>query len=150
MTDLGHYRLTADHVVERVEIRNENDLLCWAREVWGDDANRRVAFTEVSPGVTVSTVFLGLDHNFGRRGPPLVFETMVFDDYGGGDCFRWATWDEAEAGHYRAVAELKFKGELATLADMPDSEIDLSDIPEQTDWSKAVRGKFKKGPGNGP
>lgn len=30
----------------------------------------------------------------------------------------------------------------ARLAAMPDDTIDLSDIPERTDWSGAVRGKF--------
>jgi hypothetical protein len=59
----------------------------------------------------VSTVFLGLDHNWGS-GPPLLFETMVFEpDVDGingrkgiGGCERYSTWDEAEAGH-RAVCE---------------------------------------------
>lgn len=32
--------------------------------------------------------------------------------------------------------------ELRRLAAMPDSEIDLSDIPEVTDWSDGVVGKF--------
>ena len=32
--------------------------------------------------------------------------------------------------------------ELATLAALPDEEIDTSDIPEITDWSKAVVGRF--------
>lgn len=32
--------------------------------------------------------------------------------------------------------------ELARLRDLPDEKIDLSDIPEQTDWSGAVVGKF--------
>ena len=32
--------------------------------------------------------------------------------------------------------------ELAALAAKPDSEIDLSDIPEITDWSGAVRGRY--------
>ena len=32
--------------------------------------------------------------------------------------------------------------ELAALAAMPDEEIDISDIPEITDWSKAVVGRF--------
>jgi len=32
--------------------------------------------------------------------------------------------------------------ELAALAAMPDEEIDVSDIPEITDWSKAVVGRF--------
>ena len=32
--------------------------------------------------------------------------------------------------------------EIAVLAAMPDEEIDTSDIPEITDWSKAVVGRF--------
>lgn len=32
--------------------------------------------------------------------------------------------------------------ELAALAAMPDEEIDTTDIPEITDWSKAVVGRF--------
>jgi uncharacterized protein (DUF4415 family) len=32
--------------------------------------------------------------------------------------------------------------ELAALAALPDEEIDISDIPEITDWSKAVVGRF--------
>jgi uncharacterized protein (DUF4415 family) len=32
--------------------------------------------------------------------------------------------------------------ELTALAEMPDEQIDLSDIPEITDWSGAVVGKF--------
>ena len=32
--------------------------------------------------------------------------------------------------------------ELQALADMPDDEIDFSDIPETLDWSDAKRGRF--------
>jgi uncharacterized protein (DUF4415 family) len=32
--------------------------------------------------------------------------------------------------------------DIATLRKMKDEDIDLSDIPEQLDWSKAVVGKF--------
>ena len=32
--------------------------------------------------------------------------------------------------------------EMAALTAMPDEEIDTSDIPEITDWSKAVVGRF--------
>ena len=58
---------------------------------------RRVAWTEIGDA-TVSTVFLAVDHSFGD-GPPLLFETMVFG--GALDCeqVRYATWEEAEAGH---------------------------------------------------
>jgi len=30
-------------------------------------------------GVEVSTVWLGIDHNFLMEGPPLIFETMIFE-----------------------------------------------------------------------
>jgi transposase-like protein len=36
----------------------------------------------------------------------------------------------------------KTAAELTALADLPDSRIDTSDIPENTDWTDAVRGKF--------
>lgn len=36
----------------------------------------------------------------------------------------------------------KLKAQLETLAAMPDEAIDTSDIPEITDWSGAVVGKF--------
>ena len=36
----------------------------------------------------------------------------------------------------------KQKTEIKKLASMPDEEIDLSDIPETTDWSKAIVGKY--------
>jgi hypothetical protein len=39
--------------------------------------------------------------------------------------------------------------ELLRLEKLPDSEIDCSDIPEQTDWSGAERGRFTRGPGPG-
>lgn len=41
-------------------------------------------------------------------------------------------------------ASNKTAAELAALADMPDSGIDTSDIPESTDWTGAIRGKFHR------
>lgn len=67
----------------------------------GEDAYR-VARTELDDGRYVSTVFLGLDHQWGE-GPPLLFETMVFPECE--DYERYATWDEAVAGHDQVVAE---------------------------------------------
>lgn len=40
------------------------------------ESNRRVARTKLGPSL-ISTVFLGVDHNFGK-GPPILWETMVF------------------------------------------------------------------------
>lgn len=78
------------------------DLTFWANNF---EANKRVALDLVE-SIQVSTVFLGLDHAFGY-GPPLLFETMIFggkhDEYQE----RYSTWDEAEAGHKRALALAK-------------------------------------------
>lgn len=80
------------------------DLDEWSRRM--ELGERHIAITEVAPGVRVSTVFLGLDHRHFGNGPPLLFETMVFNDYGDdGTQERYSTWEEAEAGHARIVAE---------------------------------------------
>jgi hypothetical protein len=83
------------------------DLMTWAQ--WLETANRNVAQTEVAPGVVVSTVFLGLDHRFSGNGPPILFETMVFDDYLTCDTWRYATWAEAELGHMEVVEAMMAK-----------------------------------------
>ncbi len=58
----------------------------------------------------VSTVFLGIDHQWRKGGAPLLFETMVFGE-GVRDhedmMWRYSTWDEAIAGHERVVAALR-------------------------------------------
>ena len=81
----------------------EPDLLTWAR--WMETAaHRRVALAHLPDGTKVSTVFLGLDHNFMLDGPPMLFETMVFG--GKHDMFqkRYCTEEQAKEGHARAVA----------------------------------------------
>jgi hypothetical protein len=80
----------------------------WAAHAAEFAKDRRVALTHVG-GKRVSTVFLVLDHGFSDTGPPLVFETMVFAEGSSMDeyCERYATWDEAVAGHARAVMELR-------------------------------------------
>jgi len=67
---------------------------------------RRVGWDELDAGVTVSTVFIVYDHQFGD-GPPLLFETMVFNGDHDGWQDRYPTWEEAEAGHAAVVAALK-------------------------------------------
>jgi len=58
----------------------------------------------------VSTVFLGIDHNWYPTGPPVLFETMVFGEGAlMSDLWtaRYCTWEEAEAGHEAVVYKLK-------------------------------------------
>jgi hypothetical protein len=71
------------------------DLMTWARSF--EKSDRIVAKTD-TPNGKVSTVFLGLNHNWGD-GPPLLFETMVFGGTLDGDMDRYSTYEQAEAGH---------------------------------------------------
>lgn len=108
--DIKHYILNEEHIPV------EAPLMKWARWLESDPKHRRVAFDEVN-GYDVSTVFLGLNHNFQDDGPPLLFETMIFinnerrDDFGQ---WRYSTWKLAIEGHRRAcqlAVELSQKGE---------------------------------------
>ena len=90
-------------------ILNENkkaipcDVLTWGK-FFEDTEKRVVARTQLTK-TCVSTVFLGLDHQYGY-GDPLLFETMVFpkDSWSEEYTERYTTWDEAEAGHKRISA----------------------------------------------
>jgi hypothetical protein len=93
---------------------------------------RRVAETYLHDNeIWVSTVWLGLNHNFGPTGPPLIFESMVFVDvtseklakrrrrwpswredqfpYDGGETQRYATEAQAIAGHEEMVESLRMR-----------------------------------------
>lgn len=75
-------------------------LFKWAQ--WMQENDRHVALTYIGV-LRVSTVFLGLDHSFLESGPPLLFETMIFDDNEDGYQERCCTWEQAEAMHAAAV-----------------------------------------------
>lgn len=77
------------------------DLTTWAE--WFESHNRSVIKTSKDDYI-VSTVFLGLDHNFKDTGDPILFETMVFKNNSLAElyCDRYSTWKEAEAGHIKA------------------------------------------------
>lgn len=83
------------------------DLMDWAR-LSEQDNYKRVAQVQIGD-YWVSTVWLGLDHSFGD-GPPLIFETMVFDrsDNDESDvwCERYSTESEALEGHDSVVKRL--------------------------------------------
>lgn len=72
-----------------------------------DLAYKHVAVTAINDRVHVSTVWMGIDHNFGDEGPPLIFETMVFG--GGSDNLtrRYPTLEAAEAGHEQVVEQAR-------------------------------------------
>lgn len=67
------------------------------------DEYKRVAYDTVGD-VAISTIWLGIDHQFGE-GPPLIFETMIFgiDSDLDQEQWRYSTEAEAIAGHKRAM-----------------------------------------------
>ncbi len=75
------------------------DMTTWASSF--EVSNRKVAKTKVGE-VEVSTVFLGLNHQFGD-GPPLLYETMVFGGPMDGEQERYSTRAEATEGHAATV-----------------------------------------------
>ncbi len=88
----------------------EKDLLTWARRF--EKANRQVAydvFPSNNENIRVSTVFLGIDHNFSGTGKPILFETMIFGGKHDGYQERYSTWKEAVKGHTKALEKLKDK-----------------------------------------
>jgi len=97
----------SDHYILDGKTPVKAGLLQWAR--WFETANRHVAQSFVAEH-RISTVFLGLDHQFGD-GPPLLFETMVFkgDSMREEWCERCSTWDEAEAMHQRGCEHVRSK-----------------------------------------
>lgn len=90
-----------------------NDLVEWG--LWMETGDRVVAQTDID-GVWVSTVFLGMDHNFLELGDPKLFETMVFHDGEGGQMQRYFIWPEAEKGHAEIVREIELASKRADSA----------------------------------
>ncbi len=90
-------------ILDGKEVVPVDDVLVCGR--WFEDFDRRIARDEIGE-VQVSTVFLGLDHQFGD-GPPLIFETLVLDGKLDGEIDRYSTWDEAAAGHVAMCVKVK-------------------------------------------
>lgn len=104
------YTLDADNNVIPATPRQCEDML--------RDIDRRRVGRDVLPnGVCVSTVFLGIDHNFGPGTEPVCFESMAFPpvDHVELACERYGTWAEAAAGHAAMVG--KFAGWVAPAGD---------------------------------
>lgn len=109
MNRITHYILIDRRVVEC------EDLMQWAK--WMDLSRRDESFRVKQDFVAdawVSTVFLGLDHDFHfeSKGPPIVFETLVSmlgrDDMSYSEVMqRYCTFEQAERGHEAIVDSLR-------------------------------------------
>lgn len=77
----------------------------WSR-LFADKDYRRVGWWHGEGGIVVSTVWLGLNHNFLPNSLPAIFETMVFGGPWGEAQMRYATLEMAETGHEKAVDDV--------------------------------------------
>jgi hypothetical protein len=100
---LRYYKLNSRKQVVPADMVDFED---WMKAVMENNSLRVVAKTDLPNNVEVSTVFLGVDHNFSGKGPPLLFETMIFGGEHDQDQWRYSTWAEAEKGHLRVINEL--------------------------------------------
>lgn len=112
------YILTKNH-----HVRKARNSLEWAR--WFENHERRIVEQTELKFHWVSTVFLGIDHRWVGKGPPVVFETMTFTrervvkkllgrlmslreeadvDFGFN---RYCSWDDALTGHRAIVGRLQ-------------------------------------------
>jgi hypothetical protein len=127
------------------------DLATWEQKL-ADQEYRFVAQHWVR-GWKVSTIWLGMDYNFGGGGPPLIFETMIFapadvtvgrenalpapadlDQYQE----RYPTEEAARAGHDRALAAM-----VAQLGDEASADIagPLVDGSSDSTWDGTLDGE---------
>jgi hypothetical protein len=83
----------------------------WWDSKYGDEfkthwkTSKRVGRTRVG-NVEVSTVWLGLDHDF-RTGVPIIFETMTFGDPWANEMDRYSTEEQAMRGHLAVLDRLR-------------------------------------------
>lgn len=89
--------MTKKYILDGKIPKEVDDTIAWAKGF--EIENRRVAETFPAEGIRVSTVFLGIDHNFHGQGAPILFETMIFGGPHNDYQERYSTWEEAEAGH---------------------------------------------------
>lgn len=94
---------------------NKNAIPCSTKE-WGEQReemsknNTKHVAEETIGDYWISTVWLGLDHQWHDYGAPLIYETMVFESKNKAYeiyCKRYSTWNQAEEGHKKAVEWVK-------------------------------------------
>lgn len=116
-------------------------LMAWARAF--DDVKYRVLGSHYVGNLWVSTVWLGIDHDFlnmmrEEPAPPMIFESMIFVIPEGDDRWlslelrRYRTEQEAMVGHTDLVhlANLMIDVEKEVIDDPDDSDRDVHLLPE--------------------
>ena len=84
------------------------DILLWGRWMENHPAQRIVSQDTVvnknGEDVQVSTVFLGINHNYFGEDPPILWETMIFGGPHDQRQWRYSSRKAAMDGHVRAMA----------------------------------------------
>ena len=94
--------MTGNYIIDRWgRPKRCDDILQFA--AWFGTADRDVLYTEITKKVRVSTVFLGIDHNFSGKGKPVLWETMIFGGPYNDWTKRYTSERDARAGHKEAV-----------------------------------------------
>jgi hypothetical protein len=88
-----------------------------------DSTTRQILETKFESG-TLSTIFLGLDHNLRDSGDPILFETMYFSEESLAEeqQFRYKTKQEAINGHFVQEAILLANGHHVIERKCPSDE----------------------------
>lgn len=97
----GAFGILEDKKVINVDVAVFSKVNIFSKENW----DKRIVGRDVIDDVTVSTVFLGINHGIEK---PLWFETMIFDGPDDGLCRRYQTWEQAELGHAVMVEATKY------------------------------------------
>lgn len=92
---MSHLYILADDGKTPIPVE---DVLVWARWYEQADKERRVGYDTIGD-TEVSTIFLGIEHNFGIKGRPILWETMIFGGPLDHEMGRYTSYDEALAGH---------------------------------------------------
>ena len=107
-----------------------------ANSLLGDILSRRMAYTTIfttNGEITVSTVFLVLDHSHGD-GPPVLWETLV----GGGpmdqDMSRYTSAEAAADGHMETLSLIR------SALDVANTELLLEDTIRGSIWPYPLEG----------
>jgi hypothetical protein len=102
-----------------------SDVITWGRWMEANESNRRIRQTTIGDS-WISTVFTGINHNLiaYTRDVPVIYETMVFGGPLDDTCARYATEEEAIAGHEAIVESITTEYEREQMNALLEGESD--------------------------
>lgn len=110
----------------------QEDPMAWAMARCTQPSWRVGLDSDPEGNITVSTVFLGLDHGYGSP-VPITFETLISrnDDDDVNVMARYATWEEAAHGHKVACEALLIDPvSLTDRSKLPESMFNVVEVGE--------------------